>query len=211
MSAASAMAMSGGCASHAAAVADPPPQSKEEIEFENSANRPPTARTLYEMGQMAAAEKKDDQAQVIFTKVVREHPDFLPAYCGLAEIQMRQRQIEEAMKTLNAGLQRSPKNAILINDLGMCQMVDRDFTAALASFTCASSLAPDVIRYRSNMAAALGMLGRYEESLAIYCQLMPASDAHFNLAVLCDARGDKILAARQYKMAEDLESKEPQP
>jgi hypothetical protein len=58
-------------------------------------------------------------------------------------------------------------------------------------------------RYRGNMALALGMLGRYEESLSLYQQVVSPSDAHFNLAVICDARKDPARAEQEYKLAVD--------
>lgn len=194
----------GGCASAPQApqpAPQPPPQSQAELEFQAGAKRPPTAKTLYALSQILAAQGKDDQAREIFERITTEHPDFLPAYCALAELHMRNQQIEQAMRILNSGLQRAPNEAIFINDLGMCQMIKGNYGAALQLFTRACSLAPDSHRYRSNLAAILGLLGRYDEALSLYFDVMSPADAHYNVAILCDARHDAPRASAEYQKA----------
>jgi len=187
-------------------VSSPPPQqapreaTPADVEFENGAKRAPEPGTLYVLAQLLSEQGKDDQAQVILVGIIHDHPTYMPAYCDLSAIQMRHHQDEEAIKTLTAGLKLSPHEAILLNDLGMCQMVRGDHAAAAEAFTRAAGWAPDVARYRSNLAAALGLMGRYGESLALYRQIMPASDAYHNEAVLCSARGDRE-SAQAFKHA----------
>jgi Flp pilus assembly protein TadD len=67
-------------------------------------------------------------------------------------------------------------------------MLRNDYIKALNLFTQAAGLAPGNARYRSNMAVALGMMGRDQEALALYEQVLPKTDAQYNLAVLCRAR-----------------------
>ncbi len=199
-----------GCASRRSSSAAAPAQSSDtsvrdmtpaEIEFANGSKRVPTAKTLYALSQLLAGQGKQEQSEFILRKIIAEYPKFMPAYCDLAEWQMRQRHIEEAISTLSAGLKLVPTDAVLANDRGMCFMLLRDYENALKDFTLATAVAPDNARYRSNMAAAVGMLGRYEESLALYKQVMPVADAHHNLGVLCDARGDHQRAELEYRMA----------
>jgi Flp pilus assembly protein TadD len=176
-----------------------------DLEFENGAKRAPEAGTLYVMAQLLTEQGKDDQAQTVLVRIIQEHPEFMPAYCDLSAIQMRHHQDGEAEKTLRAGLKIAPHEAVLLNDLGMCEMVRGDHEAAAAAFTKAAGWAPDQPRYRANLAAALGLMGRYGESLALYRQIMPASEAYHNEAVLCSARGDRE-AAEVFKKAAPQES-----
>ena len=194
-----------GCASHPAqAPYTPPPQTEADKAFEAGAKRPPTAKTMYALEQILATQGKDAEAQAVLEQIVRDYPDFIPAYCDLAEAQMRQRRIQEAMRILNVGLQHSPHEAILVNDLGMCHLLTGDYAGAVRTFTRASGMAPDEPRYRANLAMTLGLLGRYDESLSLYMHVMHPADAHFNLAVLCDARHDSARAKLEYQKAAAL-------
>ncbi|MDB5357545.1 MAG: hypothetical protein JWN24_3998 [Phycisphaerales bacterium] len=195
----------GGCASHSSqAEFTPPPPTEADKAFEAGAKRPPTARTMYALEQILATQGKDAEAQVILDQIIRDYPEFIPAYCDLAEAQMRQRRIQEAMRILNVGLQHSPREVILINDLGMCHLLTGDYAGAVRTFTRASGMAPDEPRYRNNLAMTLGLLGRYDESLSLYMHVMQPAEAHFNLAVLCDARHDFARAKLEYQKAAAL-------
>ena len=173
-------------------------------DFEAATPRVPTARTLYTMARILETQGKESESEYVLRKIVREHPDFAPAYCDLAETLLRQRRLDEAERTLHAGLAVSPRDAVLTNDLGMCKLSRGDFEQALVRFTKAAGIAPDDARFRSNMAVALGMLGRYSESLALYQLILPQHEAHYNLGVLCDARHDSIRAAREFHEAQVL-------
>lgn len=174
---------------------------RDEIEFATAVNRAPTAKTMYAMARILAAQQRDADCRTILTTIIREHPDFLPAYNELAELQLRERRVDEAIATLQAGLRLAPRQAVMINNLGMCSLLKGEYEEALALFTQATVAGPDDARYRANMAAALGMLGRYDESLALYQQIMMPADAHFNLAVLCESRRDTARAEAEYSQA----------
>lgn len=158
--------------------------------FLDGSDRKPTAKTLYRMARLLIVQDKDEQAAFVLTRLMSEYPTFIPAYIELAEVHMRQRRVDEAMDVLASGLVVAPGHAPLMNNLGMCAMIKSDYHAALDHFTRASATEPDDARYRANMAAALGMLGRYDESLAIYEMIVTRGKAHYNVAVLAEARND---------------------
>jgi hypothetical protein len=158
--------------------------------FEKGINRPPTPKTLYSLAQILESQGKDDQAEPILRRIVADEPRFMPAYCDLAELQMRQRRIEDAYRTLSAGLKISRDEPILLNNRGMCQVLLKDYEGAYANFTRASALRPDDARYRSNLAMTLAMLGRYDESYSLYTLVMSPQDARHNVALLAEAVGD---------------------
>ncbi|MCE5185283.1 MAG: tetratricopeptide repeat protein [Planctomycetaceae bacterium] len=149
-------------------------------------DRAPTARTLYVMAQVNMSQGLDKQAEALLRRIIQEYPDYRPAYNTLAELQMSQRRIPEAMAMLEAGLKLTPGDPVLLNNKGMCLLIRRDFESALACFTQAAGIVPDNTRYRSNMATALGLLGRREEALALYEQILPKDEALENVRVLCD-------------------------
>jgi len=185
--------------------------SKEEQDFEQAVNRAPTATTLYAMARIFAAQHRDTDCQNILNKIIAEHPDYMPAYNDLAEVQMRQRHIDDAIATLNIALKTAPRQAIFLNNLGMCYLLKGEYEPALGYYTRAAGADPNDSRYRANMATALGMQGRYDEAFQLYCQIGAVADAHYNLAVLAEARKDQPRADQEFGLAKSLaaSSKEP--
>jgi tetratricopeptide (TPR) repeat protein len=179
-------------------------------DFARGANRPPTPKTLYALAQILESQGKDDQAEQILRRIIAEEPRFLPAYCDLAELRLRQRRVDDAYSTLSAGLKVTPDDPILLNNRGMCQVLLKEYEGALANFTRASSLRPDDARYRSNMAMALAMLRRYDESFSLYTLVMTPKDARANLAVLAEANGDTE-RAEQFRNGKKTVAKAPAP
>jgi serine/threonine-protein kinase len=161
---------------------------KSELEFQTQDNKPPTAKTLYSMADILAKQGRDSECAYILKRIIQENPEFLPAYNNLAELQMRQGQTNTAIETLQNGLKVNSEDAVLLNNLGMCWIVRRDYENALKMFTRAAGIMPENVKYRANMAVALGLMGRDEESLALFKQLLPEDQASHNLSILQGAR-----------------------
>lgn len=148
--------------------------------------RPPTAQTLYVMADVMIAQGQDRAAEALLVRVGQEYPQYKPAYNTLAELRMRQRRIPEAVASLEAGLKISPDDPVLLNNLGMCMLVRKEFERALDCFTQAAGIVPDNTRYRSNMATVLALMGRRDEALALYQQILPKEEAAENVRILCE-------------------------
>jgi len=181
-----------------------PDRTAEELEFEAGANRKPTAKTLYGMARILAAKGQDTQCQILLQRILDEYPEFMPAYCDMAELQMRHGHVRGAIGTLSAAVQRKPTDAVMLNNLGMCYLEQGDHAASLTCFIKAAGAAPGNTRFRANTATALGLLGRYEESLSLYKQILTPPEAHKNLGVLCRARNDRVRAEEEFSLAEAL-------
>ena len=172
-----------------------------ERQFQQGIDRAPTPDTLYAMARILAAQGREAECQSVLQRIIHDAPNYMPAYNDLAELHMRQRKLDQAIDTLQIGLKVAPRQAVLINNLGMCRMLQHEYGKALDEFTRAAGIAPDDTRFRANMAAALGMDGRYDEALALYMQIGSPADAHFNIAVLAEARKDQARADEEYNLA----------
>jgi tetratricopeptide (TPR) repeat protein len=172
--------------------------------FEAAANRPPTVRTVYVMSKLYVVQGKDIEAENLLRQVIKETPKFVPAYCDLAELQLRRQRVEDAKQTLAAGLKVAPGDAVLSNDLGMCYLRTGEYELALTSFQSAYKAKPEEPRYRTNAALATAMLGRYEDALALYKQVLPEADAHYNLGVICESIQDHSRASQEFQKAIEL-------
>ncbi len=158
--------------------------SKASSDFETQRDRPPSAKTLYSMAGILAAQGKDSECEFVLRRCLREHPRFTPAYNSLAELQMRQGRVNEAIDLLLEALRLRPQDPVLANNLGMCWLVRKEYAKSLEQFTKAAGVVPESQKYRANMATVLGLLGRQEESLALLQQVLPADQAQHNADVL---------------------------
>lgn len=161
---------------------------KSELEFQSQANNPPTAKTLYTMADILATQGRDSECEYVLKRIIQDNPKFLPAYNSLAELQMRQGKTITAIETLQHALAINPEDAVLLNNLGMCWIVRRDYESALKMFTKAAGIMPENAKYRANMAVALGLMGRDEESLSLFKQILPEDQANHNLSILREDR-----------------------
>ncbi len=169
--------------------------------FDIAGERSPNMNSLHSMARLCLAQGRDREAENVLHNLLEQQPEFLPAYEELAQIYLRAGMLDSAVAILNLGITVNARDPVLYNDLGMCQLLQQDYLAALDSFTKAAGLSPTDARCRANMAVTLGLLGRTDESLSLYLQLLPPADAHWNVAVLCDARRDFNRAAREYARA----------
>jgi len=149
----------------------------------------PTARTLYSVANILAAQGKDLEREAVLKRIIREYPKFFPVYNSLAELQMRRRHTDEAIKTIRSGLRIRPKDTVLLNNLGICQLVLTEYEEALEVFSKAARIMPENARYRANMAVALSLMGRYEESLSLFKEILSEGQANHNVRVIKRASG----------------------
>jgi Flp pilus assembly protein TadD len=169
---------------------------KSDLDFQTQGNKPPTAKTLSAMAEILAAQGRDSECEYVLKRIIQDDPKFLPAYNNLAELQMRQGQTNMAIETLRHALNINPDDTVILNNLGMCWIVRRDYQSALKMFTKAAGIMPENVKYRANMAVALGLMGRDEESLALFKQILPEDQANHNLTILREARsGEKPVSA----------------
>jgi len=159
-----------------------------DIDFQTANSRPPTAKTMCAMADILATQGRDPECEYVLRRVLREHPEYLPAYNSLAELQMRQGLTSEAIETLRTALGLHPGEPTILNNLGMCRIVRGEYEDALDMFTKAAGSRPEYAKYRANMAVALGLIGREEESLALFSQVTSEDKANQNVTVLREAR-----------------------
>ncbi|MFC1653081.1 tetratricopeptide repeat protein, partial [Planctomycetota bacterium] len=183
------LGMSAGCASKSQSNNKYRSKIEEaESDFDSGKNAPPSAKTLYSMGNVLAAQGKDRESEFIYKRCIQEYPYYLPAYNSLAELYTRQGRTNEAIEFLGKALEIHERDPVVLNNLGICYIIRREYDKAFKYFLGAASVIPSKERYRANMATALGMLGREEESLALLEQVLPPEDAKHNAEVLRRAR-----------------------
>jgi tetratricopeptide (TPR) repeat protein len=165
--------------------------------FDYGEGKDPTTKTLHSVARLHASQGDDKQAEVMLNAVLSEDPAFLPAYTDLAELYLRKSMTSTAISVLEAGLKHEPTDPVLLNDLGVCHLMEREFELALHYFTAAAANAPTDFRSRGNMAVALGMLGRDQEAVSLYEMYLPVEGAEYNVGVLKQARKLRMTPVRR--------------
>lgn len=161
-----------------------------EQEFQNQTHRPPTSKTLFAMADILAAQGRDSECEFVLKRIIQEYPRYIPAYNSLAELQMRRGHINTAIETIYHAFDVNSDDPVLLNNLGVCWIVRGDYEKALDSFTKAAGVMPENARYRTNMAVALGLMARYDESLSLFKLVLPEDQAIYNLNVLKQTRNN---------------------
>lgn len=157
-------------------------------DYEIQPDRAPTAKTLYGMANLFYGQGKERESEIVLKRIILDYPNFFPVYNTLAELLMRQGRMNEAMETIHIGLDISPRDPVLLNNLGMCRVIRRNYEKALELFTKSAGIMPENARYRANMAMTLALMGRYDESLALYNQVLPKDKADHNISILKKSR-----------------------
>src|SRR4030095_11700726 len=150
--------------------------------------RQPEPDTLFSMARIYVAQGRDDQAEAALREVVNQAPDFVRAYEELAHLYIRRDLVDGAVAALEVGLQHQADDPVLLNDLGVCKLLQKDPAAAAQSFIRAAALEPDNARPRANLALALALQGRDDEALALWQQVIRPSEARQNLELVKKAR-----------------------
>ena len=171
------------------------PLGNGDASFAAGAGRAPTAATSYSFAKILASQGRDHDALYVLSRIVRDHPTFLPAYNDIASLYVRADRLDDAIDVLEIALKHAPQDAVLLNNLGMCCLLSEENDRALEYFTQAADVAPTNPTYRANRATALALLGRQKEAEADYRNVLGTNATRENLKILAKARAQNPAAA----------------
>lgn len=157
-------------------------------DWSEAGGRAPEAAAMHSMARLYAAQGREADAEATLRALLAREPSFLPGWEELARLYVRRDLLDGAVAALELGLREAPGDPVLLNDVGLCRLLQRDLPAAERAFVQAAAAAPDDARPRSNLALALALQGRDEEALAVWLQVLPEMQAHANLDLVLSAR-----------------------
>lgn len=126
-----------------------------------------------------------------------QYPDYASVYLELGELLIKDGRSSEAIDVLEIGAIDAPEDAMIRNNLGMAYLVQDQLDMAQQEFAAARLLDANEATYTANLAMVVALQGHYDGALALYLEVMPASEAHGNIAVLAESRGDSERAERE--------------
>ncbi|MCH2161928.1 MAG: tetratricopeptide repeat protein, partial [Phycisphaerales bacterium] len=145
--------------------------------------------TLQMTGRVLASKRMDNQAEFVLERLLREYPDHLPGYTEYAEVLVDQGRIDDAVTILDRGLARFPGNPVLLNDLGMCRLMQHDLAGATQAFKGALEADPRDAVYVGNCALVAALSGDEEAARELWGRIVSRSEVETNLRIARGARG----------------------
>ena len=119
----------------------------------------------------------------------------------LAVLYQRQGQFSRAKAEYESALRESPKDPDLLNDFGYFHYERGDWQEAENWLRLAVEQKPDHRRALVNLGMALGMQGRYAESLETFERALSPAEAQVNLAFILTTHGKREEAKQAYRAA----------
>lgn len=156
--------------------------------FEGGALKPASPETLQLTARVLAAKGRTEQAGVLLERMAREYPDFLGSYTEAAEVYLLEGRIARAIEVLDRGLERFPDQPILLNDRGMCRLLQQDLSGAAVDFDRAMAIDPSDGDFVGNAALAAALRGDDSRALSLWERVVSPSEARANLEIARDAR-----------------------
>jgi Flp pilus assembly protein TadD len=189
------LAVSAGCTTVKTAARKLNPDARREFE------------TALTMAQVHEQEGKLQKAAEIYKKL-HELDAEQPKVCHrLGVVQMGLGNEADGMLLLEQANLLDPDNADILNDLGYAYVVSGELEQGEELLRQAYSLDPGDERTTNNLALAAGLAGRYDESLAMYEQIVSKAEAQANLGYIAVQRGEGPRAMQYYSRALDLDPK----
>lgn len=169
------------------------------------AKQAPTPRinpmTHLAAGRMLEGQGDPKGAIEQYERAIAASPKMAAGYNRLGMLYQKLGQFAQAETVFRSGIDAVPDSAALRNNRGYNFLLQKRFTEAEEQFLMALSLAPQFKRARMNLGIVYAQTGRLDQSLAQFQMVVSEDVAHYNLAVIRLAAGDRENAERSFRLA----------
>lgn len=150
-----------------------------------------------------AMEKSGDleKARKLYEGLRKQHPDSLELVHRLGVVADSEKRHAEAEGMFQYVLQREPRNAQVLADLGYCYFLQGQLTKAESALAKAVAAEPSNPRFRNNLGLVIGHQGRHEEALTHFQEAGSEADAYYNLAFIYATQEQAEKAKQCFMMA----------
>jgi len=136
-----------------------------------------------------------------YERAIAASPKMAAGYNRLGMLYQKLGQYAQAESIFRSGMDAAPDAGVLRNNLGYNYLLQKRFAEAEEQFLMALSLAPSLKRARMNLGIVYAQTGRLDQSLAQFRTVVTEDVAHYNLAVIRLAAGDRENAERSLRLA----------
>jgi tetratricopeptide (TPR) repeat protein len=145
-------------------------ESEAALEHFQAALEADSTSVSAQMGAAAALDAlgRSNEALEYLDRVISIRPQDESAYHTAASILMRLDRYEKARRVLEAGIGATPRNAILLADMGLYHLRTGSPDSAIVRLESALSIDPQLLTARGNLAVAYEREGREKEAADQY-------------------------------------------
>lgn len=169
------------------------------------AKQAPTPRinpmTHLAAGRMLEGQGDPKGAIEQYERAIAASPKMAAGYNRLGMLYQKLGQFAQAETIFRNGIDAVPDSAALRNNRGYNFLLQKRFAEAEEQFLTAISLVPQFKRARMNLGIVYAQTGRLDQSLAQFRMVVTEDVAHYNLAVIRLAAGDRENASRSFRLA----------
>jgi tetratricopeptide (TPR) repeat protein len=167
----------------------------------------------YAYGLALVQSKRAEEAEVIFTRILNEHPDVAEVNVVLGQAYAAQGDYEAAVKSLARAIELKPAVADAHASLGVIYLQQGKLPEAAKALRTELASRPDDIKSRYTLATVLDLEGKPAEAIAELQAILKAVPAHANARYLFGkvllARGSADAAVEQLEVAVKLAPEDP--
>ncbi len=163
-------------------------QDKDKDWFDGGPMQLASPDTMQLTARVLAAKGKTEQAGYLIERMYQQYPDNLGTYSEGAEVLLIEGRIADAIQWIDRGLVRFPDNPILLNNRGLCHLLDANLAAADKDFKAAYAKDPSDADYVSNLALTRALSGDDAEARKLWERVIPQADVDANMKLAIAAR-----------------------
>lgn len=161
-------------------------------------------KTHFAAGKMFEAQGMLNKAVLQYKKTLELDPEHLGALNRLGILYARTGRHEEAEHLLKRAVRLAPRSAQVRNNLGFGYLLQERWADAEIEFLNVLEMMPEFERARVNLGIALCRQSRFDEALAEFREVVPESDAFYNVGLMFRAQDRFADASRAFKRAIQL-------
>lgn len=148
---------------------------------------------------------RDQDAEALLRKAIRNDPGVEIAYANLSNILMRKQRMDEALQILKQGLQTNPYSGQLHNNLGVFYDLRGEPELAIEALLLSISISPYYAESYINLGVVYAGLKRWTDAERYYRKgisvLYENPNAHYNLGVALFSQGRMSEAGEAFRLS----------
>jgi len=170
---------------------------------------PTILEARYVAGNICFKQERYEEAAREYRSALEVDPDYYEAIFGLAMVYKENNQIEESIIGFQRCQELDPKDTKPYFHLTDIYQDRGDLEGALRCVRTALDLDPESVFFRNRLGAIYLEMKRYEEAeneiraALVVERSQPLQNAHFNLALIHEARGEFDAAAAEYRQEQE--------
>lgn len=156
--------------------------------FEGGPMQTASAETIQLTARVLAAKGQNEQAGFLLDRLLAEYPDRVGTYSESAEVLLIQGRVADAVALLDKGVARFPDNAVLLNDRGLCHLLNADLKKATDDFQKAFDRDPSDADYVGNLALVKALVGDEAAARKLWGRVLSPEEVERNMSTAREAR-----------------------